>query len=38
VLPIEPLLATILIALALLFLELLPWIPMFSAGPPVASA
>jgi hypothetical protein len=38
VLAIEPLLPTILVALALLLLEHLPWIPMLSAGPPVARA
>ena len=37
-LAIEPLLATSLIALALMLLERLPWIPMHSAGSPVASA
>ena len=37
-LAIEPLLPTILVALALLLLEHLPWIPMLSAGPPVARA
>jgi hypothetical protein len=35
---IEPLLATILVALALLLLELFPRIPMHSTGSPVASA
>jgi hypothetical protein len=38
VLAIEPLLATILVALALLLLEHFPWIPMLSAGSPVAPA
>ena len=37
-LAIEPLLATSLVALALLLLKGLPWIPMHSAGSPVASA
>ena len=37
-LAIEPLLATSLVALALLLLKRLPWIPMHSAGSPVASA
>jgi hypothetical protein len=37
-LAIEPLLATILVALALLLPKRLPWVPMHSAGSPVASA